>query len=181
VAKIKAESFGRQIACRGEQAAMDLGLIVQAGRPLTYAVDGHSSSFKYGNLTIHFKSAAPRKMKVGSSQCGLVIRALWHIGKGLCDKAMAKRATRYFTRPQIEETLRHYGLLPAWMQEALNWPQLWRVKSLMHPPRLAVAEVVSNNRMPTGLLARLLELGNQSEAGNQDDEGEVEREEPGPS
>ena len=135
VATIKAVSFGRQIFCHGETAGAKLGLIDRCNRQIAYAIDGRSSSFRFGNITIHFRSAVQRKLKVGDGQVGRAIRALWYVGAAFCDTPMAKEATRYFTRKEIDETLHHYGLLPAWMQKALNWPQLWRVKHLLAPRR----------------------------------------------
>ena len=123
VARVKAESFGRQLACHGRQAAIQLGLLMDnLNETYTYAIRGHSSSFKFNDLTIHFKKVSERMMRAGDSKSGLVIRALWHLGFRACNRSTALQATASFNREDRSELHRLAGYMTAWMVDCFNWP-----------------------------------------------------------
>ena len=89
VAKAKAEAFGRTIYADGAQAAIALGLSEspqQAPQELTFAISGHSSSFKYGNIRVRFKSTPGKHLKLKDDFAGLAIRAFLHFGKNMDTK-----------------------------------------------------------------------------------------------
>jgi hypothetical protein len=125
VARVKAESFGRRIATHGQKAAWELGLAPQMEDPHIYAIDGRSSSFKYGDLTIRFKGLCPRKFAPGDGPAGLAVRALWHLGRRACDKATASQATASFQRTDRDELRRQAGLMAGWLLDLFGWPVRW--------------------------------------------------------
>jgi hypothetical protein len=120
---VKAASFGRQIACHGLRAAVQLGLIT-ATQPQAhaYAINGHSSSFKFDDLVIQLKKVSQRMMRAGDSKPGLAIRALWHLGPQACDRMTAAQAISSFSRDDKNELQRLAGYMTAWMVNCFNWP-----------------------------------------------------------
>jgi Family of unknown function (DUF6088) len=115
VAKEKARAFGRQIVTHAVDAAQLLKLNALGNRKITYAVQGHSSSFKYGKTTIHFKGICARKILLGDDTVGLAIKALWQLGMLACDQYVLAKATANFTRPERLQFKQSCHLMPAWM------------------------------------------------------------------
>ncbi len=123
VAKIKAESFGRQIGCHGRQAAIQLGIIDRSDQEEhAYAINGHSSSFRTGNLVIHLRGVCQRMLRAGDTKAGLAIRALWYIGPGMSSERVAAKATASFNRFEHDELRLHAGFMTAWMVSDFDWP-----------------------------------------------------------
>jgi hypothetical protein len=126
VARVKAQSFGRRIVTHGILASWELGLTPVGQDAHIYAVDGRSSAFRYGDLTIKFQGLCPRKVMVGDSQAGMAIRALWHLGRTVCDKSTAARVTASFKRTDRDELRQHAGFMPGWMLDSFSWPARWQ-------------------------------------------------------
>lgn len=115
VATEKARAFGKQIMIDAIDAAKLLGLSPVRNKSITYAVEGHSSSFKYGKITIHLKGICARKMSLGDGSIGLAIKALWQLGMGACDLNALASATANFRRPERLQFRQSCHLMPAWM------------------------------------------------------------------
>jgi hypothetical protein len=115
VATEKAKAFGRRILSDAADAAKLLGLTTFGNSRLTYAIQGYSSSFKYGKTTIHFKGICARKMALGDDLVGLAIKALWQFGKERCDQHAIAKATAQFNRPERMQFHQSCHLMPAWM------------------------------------------------------------------
>lgn len=122
VATEKARAFGRQIVIEPADAAKFLNLTGIGNQKVTYATQGHSSSFRYGSIIIFLKGICPRKMAIGDGPVGLAIKALWRLGKNMCDQQTVARATIKFNRQDRCQFKQSYHLMPAWMTEILqNW------------------------------------------------------------
>ncbi len=115
VAKEKARAFGKQICTDAADAAKHLNLAASGNQRITYAIQGHSSSFKYRNITIHFRGICARKMALGDGPVGLAIKALWHLGKEVCDQHALAKATGNFKRPERQQFNQSCHLMPTWM------------------------------------------------------------------
>jgi len=115
IAKLKAESFGRRIITYAGQAAEQLGIGQRCHNEFTFAINGGSSSFRFGDTTIHFRRTSPRKMHLNDRKAGLLIRALWHLGKGACTTNVVSRAFQSLDRSgRFEITLRA-AFMPYWL------------------------------------------------------------------
>lgn len=131
VARAKAQSFGKRIIDHAAQTAKRLGISNEASQSCTYATDGRSSSFKFGDITIKLKGTAPRKMKLGQGRLADSLQALWHLGKGACDTPTIIAATRLWNRPERDGLITVTSLLPGWLRDrfCVRVPlQYWRSK-----------------------------------------------------
>jgi hypothetical protein len=116
VAREKAKAFGKQILTDAIDTAKVLGLTAfGSNQSIAYAIQGHSSSFKYGQISIHFKGTCARKISLGDSAVGLAIRALWQMGRRDCNKLTIARATNQFSRVERQQFRQSCHLMPAWM------------------------------------------------------------------
>jgi len=126
VARVKARSFGKQIAVHGADAAHALGLPVPANGQTTYATDGCSSSFRYGNVVIHFKRVSHRKFLLGDGRSGLLLRALWHLGPNVCNRNTVKEAGSNLMRTDRRELRELICLIPDWISRCFSWTPRWQ-------------------------------------------------------
>jgi len=126
VAKVKAESFGKQIVCHGADAAQVLGLPVSANRLTTYSTNGCSSSFRCGEVVVCFKRVSQRNFLLGDSRAGLLVRALWHLGQAFCNKSLVSEAALSCTRTDREELRQMTGLMPGWISSSFSWTRRWQ-------------------------------------------------------
>ena len=115
MAKIKAESFGKQIATWGGDLAKELGIMTWQGSKKVYCVNGSSSSFKFGDMTIQFKKACARKMRFGDNPAGKTLRALWYLGRLCVDDICVEKSMRSCFRVDRQEIRQSLGWLPAWL------------------------------------------------------------------
>ncbi len=120
VATEKAKAFGRRIVTDGAEAAKLLGLRAGRNQQVVYATDGRSSSFRYRDVRIYFNGVSPRKMSLGDSSVGLAIRALWKLGRDVCQKKDIEKATILFNRPERQQFRQSQYLMPFWMTNLLR-------------------------------------------------------------
>jgi hypothetical protein len=115
LATVKAESFGRQIITHAANIAGQLGLLPQKEFEHHFATNGRTSSFRFGSIVIHFKGTSPRKMSLGESPAGNVIRALCYLGKERFTEESAEHATRNLSLLDRLEIGRLCASMPAWL------------------------------------------------------------------
>jgi hypothetical protein len=127
VAQVKAASFDRRIIKDAADAANELGLDVEKNKELTYATDGSSTSFHFGDMVIRFKKVSARKMELGDSQLGQVIRALWHLGSRMLTSQAVETASARLRRHHREELRRSGARMPAWLSDYLLFSISMRV------------------------------------------------------
>lgn len=123
IATIKAAAFGKQILTHGLDAAAALGLVAQGNREPTYCASGRSTSFQYGSVMIHLCGTCPRKMALGDSRNGLLIRALWQLGRKNCDQSTLGKVRSNRGRTDREQLRQSGGLMPQWMWSLFGWFQ----------------------------------------------------------
>ena len=117
IVKVKAAAFGRTIATHGAAALNRLTNKRKGILRLTFACSGATSSFRIGNLIVRFKRASARKMQQGDSPVGLVIRALWHLGKCALTIETAAQVVSGFTRDDRRIFRLSAALMPQWMRD----------------------------------------------------------------
>ncbi|MBP7860184.1 hypothetical protein KA183_00765 [bacterium] len=136
VAEIKAGAFGRKLQThpfkKAKEIAIRLGLIKPGQKWIgecdelesTYEISGPSSSFVYEGKRIYLKKATRRKIQLGDSKAGLVMRALWYNGFWNRLVLMRQDAQKlayqglYFgDRREIHQSS---ALIPAWLSDILN-------------------------------------------------------------
>lgn len=136
VAEIKAGSFGRKLHThpfkKAKEIALRLGLIKPGQKWIgecekletTYEISGPSSSFMYQGIRIFFKKTTRRKIQLGDSRAGLVMRSLWYNGIrngfalwGFEAQRKAYQGLYFGDRREIHQSSR---LIPAWLSDILN-------------------------------------------------------------
>jgi len=115
VARIKAESFGKRIASHARDAACKLGIVGSGNQEVCFATNGSSSSFRFGGAVIHFRQTSQKKMIVGDRQAGLVIRALWYLGRSACRKTTVALTTATIGRAERSELRMRAAFMPGWL------------------------------------------------------------------
>ena len=136
VAEIKAGSFGRKLQShpfkKAKEIAIRLGLIKPGQKWIgecekletTYEISGPTSSFMYQGKRIFLKRTTRRKIQLGDSKAGLVMRALWYNGfwnrlvlMGFDAQRIACQGLYAGDRREIHQSSR---LIPAWLSDILN-------------------------------------------------------------
>lgn len=111
IAMEKAKAFGKQIVHRGQPSTPES----------IYLVTGSNSSFRTrSHNIICFRAASPRKMYLGDSSVGLVIRALWRLGKYACNESDLEDATLKFNRLERQKLRQSANIIPSWLNSLIN-------------------------------------------------------------
>lgn len=119
VAMAKANAFGKEVSIHGDDLVAQLLLTPSqdCSNSLTFWVDGHASSFWYGDTKIVFKSASARKIqlvKKGGPALSLV--ALWHLGRKNVTRSEISMTATYnnHERQQLKQSL---NSVPQWLSK----------------------------------------------------------------
>jgi hypothetical protein len=117
IIEVKVKAFGRSIAAHGSQAALKLKGIGQD--KLVFATNGATTSFRVGHRVVHLVRTSVRKMQLGDSPVGLIIRALWHLGARACDQATAALLVERLGRDDATKLRLSAAIMPQWMRQCL--------------------------------------------------------------
>lgn len=120
LARVKAQSFGRDIITHPVDAAVQVGLLFETdniGLHVLFATNGRTSKFRFGPFTIHFKGTSSRKMELGDSLLGKAIRALCFMGEKNISEETFNLATDWLCDSDLEEGGGLCALMPAWLSE----------------------------------------------------------------
>jgi hypothetical protein len=115
VAMEKARAFCKTIFTDAQDATKLLGLTAFGNERLTYAIQGHSSSFNYRETRIYLKGVCQRKISLGDDPISLAAKALWIIGKKHCDQRTIEKATARFKRQERLQFRQSCHLMPSWL------------------------------------------------------------------
>lgn len=136
IAEVKANSFGRKLHThpfkKAKEIAIRLGLIRPGQKWIkeceelesTYETSGPSSSFMFEGKRVYFKKTTRRKIQLGDSKAGLVIRALWYNGFqnrfAVWGFEAQRKAYQGLYGGDRVEIHRSSALMPAWLSDILN-------------------------------------------------------------
>jgi hypothetical protein len=121
IVKAKAEAFGRRIVLQP--------LFVVPPRDsnfgkrpdtLLFYVEGHSSSFRIGDKTVHLRKIGQRKVQLAKTKVGEAARSLWHLGEKLSAGEALLNAIAFFTRTDNAEFRRQMRWMPAWISDRIE-------------------------------------------------------------
>ena len=130
IAEAKAKAFGKSIFMHGADAARRIGLTKQGNEGFVYLVDGSTSSFRVGDVVVHFKRCARRMIVLKDTGAGLAVRAMWNVGERIT-QAQIGLVKRTLDRENFDRFVAGFGLMPAWLTDKLDWhlrgfPFVWR-------------------------------------------------------
>jgi hypothetical protein len=126
VAAFKASVFDKSIAVQGLDIARKLGLASLASVEPTFCVHGVSSSFQSIATKICLKNFSARKIVLGDSPLGQVIRALWFLGKDRCDVHAVQSAMRMLNDDEIKKLTNSAQLMPGWLTKIVRFANGWQ-------------------------------------------------------
>lgn len=115
VAMAKARAFGRDIMTDGADAALALGLATSGNSEPTFASTGPTTQFCLGSWTVRLRGSCPRKTMLGDTAVGLILRALWHMGRWDVNSAVVALAARNLGRRERAKLRQSAGLMPYWV------------------------------------------------------------------
>ncbi len=122
IARIKARAYRKEIVTHGADAAQQLHLTASGNVTTTFATDGQTSSFRTVSGTVNLKKASPRKLLLGDTPIGLLIRAICFIGKRFIDWRLLNQVLLLdarFGRQEREQLRTGADLMPAWISDVL--------------------------------------------------------------
>ncbi len=120
VAKAIARKNGWRIHADGAMAANLLGLTPDAPAQTIYLTDGPSSSIAIADQTIHFKHAAPRKMRVKNRRRALVLQAIRHLGREGVDDETIEAVRQHLTPKDRRRLLKEARYAIDWIYEVVR-------------------------------------------------------------
>lgn len=120
IVKAISKKTGEIITLHGAEAVRILHLSTQVPMRPIYNTNGTSRKIKVGNQTITLKHISPRKQVKPGSIIGLVIAALWYIGKSNMTKNTIKTLKERLNKQQFSEILKYTIHMPVWMADAFK-------------------------------------------------------------
>jgi hypothetical protein len=116
VAAIKCRAFAKEIVDHGTDIGFEMKLVSKGNAEPTFFVNGSSSSFRYGSVRIHLKSASKKRMHLKETPLGRIVRSLWQMG---ADEVTQKLVERVVSLSNTRDIRRSLVLAKAWMPEWL--------------------------------------------------------------
>lgn len=122
ICRAKAAAYKKELATHGADAAHQLKLKPAGNAETTFATDGRSSSFHTVSGRVHLRQVSPRKLFLGDTRVGLLIRAIVFIGKHSIDWPSLNEILclkNGFGREERQQFRRCADLAPAWVSDVL--------------------------------------------------------------
>jgi hypothetical protein len=122
IARAKAAAYKKELVMHGADAAHQLKLLPSGNAETTFATDGRSSSFRTVSGPVHLKQVSPRKLYLGDTPVGLLIRAIVFIGKHAIDLSLLNTTLSLefgYGREERRQMRRCADLAPAWVSDVL--------------------------------------------------------------
>jgi hypothetical protein len=122
VAKTIAQTSGETIAPHGAEAARILQLSTQVPMQRIFYTSGNSRCIKLGGEDggggsgeIVFKHVSARKLACAGTITGLVISALWYLGKENVNNSVIEKVKQRLSPEQFSALYEHLSNMPIWM------------------------------------------------------------------
>lgn len=117
IAETIARTSGEIIAPHGAEAARMLQLSTQVPMKPIFYTSGTTRHIKMGNFEITLKHISPRKLVKPGTTTGLVISALWYLGKSNVNESIIEKIKQQLKPKQFTELLKNTSQMPVWMAE----------------------------------------------------------------
>lgn len=119
LAIVKARSFGRQLIKHASDIVSELGIAPGSRKPgeVWFATNGSNSAFTFGSTKIYFKQTSSRRMELGDSPFGQVVRALSSLGRKKVSADTVALATANLAQGEIGRGVELAAFMPAWLSE----------------------------------------------------------------
>lgn len=117
IVKAIAEESGETIGMHGAEAARLLGLTTQMPIHPTYCTTGCSREIEVGKQKIRFKHVRPNKIILPGTIAGLVITALWYLGKENVDQKTVEKIKSRLSEKEFLSVVAARNKMPEWMEK----------------------------------------------------------------
>lgn len=117
ILELIAKRTNEVIAIHGAEAARMLQLTTQAPMHPIFHTTGTTRTIKLGNKKILLRHIAPSKLVMPGTTTGLVVSALWYLGKENVNSEVIKKIKKQLSAEQFEELLKQKYRMPAWMRK----------------------------------------------------------------
>lgn len=117
IASAIARSSGEIITVQGAEAARQLQLTTQVPMQSVFLTSGSTRHVKVGNVEIVLKHVAHRKLAKANTIVGLVILALWYIGKKRVNIHVLEKLKNRLSERQFQLVQENVAFMPAWMAD----------------------------------------------------------------
>jgi len=125
VAAVKARAFGRDIMKDACRIAEELDLCPKSQSEIvqhSFQIDGRSSAFKFGTITIKLKGTSKKNFALGDTPEGQALRALLAMGKGFVTEDIFERTMQKLPTTQQLSVLNSCSFVSAWLGDLmLRW------------------------------------------------------------
>lgn len=118
VLDLVAKTSGAEIAIHGAEATRLLGLSTQMQLKPIYYTTGNNRTIMMGKLEIQLRHISPRKMVNPGTIEGLVISALWYMGKQSLNQNIITKIYHFLTPEDFAKVLGLRYRMPSWMANA---------------------------------------------------------------
>jgi len=119
VVEAMAKKSNETIQVSGAEAARQLGLSTQVPAQPIFLTTGQSRRFNIGSLEVTLKHVSRKKIPFPESKVGLVILALWYLGKKLTTPKTIEKIEKKLTATEFEKFQSSREHMPVWMSNAV--------------------------------------------------------------
>jgi len=120
IAKVVAESTGELIAVHGAEAARRLRLSTQMPIQTVFYTTGNTRQIKLENRVIVLKHVSPRKLIATGTIAGLVVSALWYLGRNIVTEKTIRQIKTLLPEKEYKKVLQEIEHMPAWMANTFH-------------------------------------------------------------
>jgi hypothetical protein len=120
VAQAVADSEGATIAPHGAEAARHFGFTTQTPIHPVFYTSGASREIKLGNLVIHLRHVASRKLTLAGRPAGQALSALWYLGKNEVTAQTFARIRSKLPPGEFAALEGAKSSMPTWMLDAFR-------------------------------------------------------------
>jgi hypothetical protein len=117
IASSVVRSTGEVIAPHGAEAARQLQLSTQVPTKPIFLTNGSTRHIKAGNIEIVLKHTSYRKIANAGTILGLVISALWYLGKKRVNVHVIEHLQKKLTPKQFQSVQKNTSSMPGWMAD----------------------------------------------------------------
>lgn len=118
IVKAFSSVYGEIIMQHGAEAARQLELTTQVPTTPVFLTNGSTRHIKVGKTEITLKHVSNRKVANAGTIAGLVISALWYLGKNQVNKNTIEHIERKLTPQQFKLVEKNMSSMPIWMANA---------------------------------------------------------------
>lgn len=118
IIQTKAAAFGKNIVSDGREALSQLNLAETPKDKLSFSASGCTTELTLllHGMRVQLKGVSSRKLQLGDTAPGALLRSLWQCGKKNCSSDLVHRAMQLLNRSEKESIWKLIFLLPAWLK-----------------------------------------------------------------